>query len=96
MSMVKGTITGLVEAAICYPTEYIKTQLQLQSKTNPGMGVCLRVPAIIAGQGRARQGARSLLILLAMCIIRYRACVLIRRMRMYCGTCGLPDVCGAR
>ena len=37
MSMVKGTITGLVEAAICYPTEYIKTQLQLQSKSNPGM-----------------------------------------------------------
>jgi solute carrier family 25 citrate transporter 1 len=36
MSLVKGTITGLVEAVICYPTEYVKTQLQLQSKSNPG------------------------------------------------------------
>mmetsp|Transcript_20866 Transcript_20866/g.38067 ORF Transcript_20866/g.38067 Transcript_20866/m.38067 type:complete len:294 (-) Transcript_20866:146-1027(-) len=31
----KGALTGLIEAIICYPTEFIKTQLQLQSKTNP-------------------------------------------------------------
>jgi solute carrier family 25 citrate transporter 1 len=31
----KGGLTGLVEAIICYPTEFVKTQLQLQSKTNP-------------------------------------------------------------
>ena len=34
-SFLKGTITGGTEAIICYPTEFIKTQLQLQSKTNP-------------------------------------------------------------
>lgn len=42
-NFVKGSITGFTEAAICYPTEYIKTQLQLQSKTNPefkGMTDC--------------------------------------------------------
>lgn len=31
----KGGLTGLIEAIICYPTEFVKTQLQLQSKTNP-------------------------------------------------------------
>eukprot|EP00928_Gymnodinium_smaydae_P081232 TRINITY_DN64787_c0_g1_i1.p1 TRINITY_DN64787_c0_g1~~TRINITY_DN64787_c0_g1_i1.p1 ORF type:complete len:323 (-),score=71.06 TRINITY_DN64787_c0_g1_i1:121-1008(-) len=31
----KGALTGLIEAIICYPTEFVKTQLQLQSKTNP-------------------------------------------------------------
>mmetsp|Transcript_2497 Transcript_2497/g.5476 ORF Transcript_2497/g.5476 Transcript_2497/m.5476 type:complete len:294 (+) Transcript_2497:75-956(+) len=31
----KGALTGLIEAIICYPTEFIKTQLQLQSKSNP-------------------------------------------------------------
>merc|ERR1712151_1109999 len=31
----KGALTGFIEAVICYPTEFIKTQLQLQSKTNP-------------------------------------------------------------
>ena len=34
-SFIKGTVTGGAEAIICYPTEFIKTQLQLQSKTNP-------------------------------------------------------------
>jgi len=34
-ALAKGTLTGFVEAMICYPTEFIKTQLQLQSKTNP-------------------------------------------------------------
>jgi len=33
--LAKGTLTGFVEAMICYPTEFIKTQLQLQSKSNP-------------------------------------------------------------
>jgi len=31
----KGALTGLIEAIICYPTEFVKTQLQLQSKSNP-------------------------------------------------------------
>lgn len=34
-SFLKGSLTGGIEAIICYPTELIKTQLQLQSKTNP-------------------------------------------------------------
>lgn len=34
-SFAKGFVTGFIEAIICYPTEFIKTQLQLQSKTNP-------------------------------------------------------------
>jgi len=32
---IKGLLTGFIEAVICYPTEFVKTQLQLQSKTNP-------------------------------------------------------------
>ncbi|TPX67689.1 hypothetical protein SpCBS45565_g03553 [Spizellomyces sp. 'palustris'] len=32
-SLAAGTIAGAVEATITYPTEYVKTQLQLQSKT---------------------------------------------------------------
>jgi len=31
----KGFLTGTIEAIICYPTELIKTTLQLQSKVNP-------------------------------------------------------------
>lgn len=31
----KGGLTGFIEAIVCYPTEFVKTQLQLQSKTNP-------------------------------------------------------------
>lgn len=34
-TFVKGTLTGFIEAIICYPTEFVKTQLQLQSKTHP-------------------------------------------------------------
>jgi solute carrier family 25 citrate transporter 1 len=34
-TFVKGSLTGFIEAIICYPTEFVKTQLQLQSKTNP-------------------------------------------------------------
>jgi len=34
-TVIKGFLTGGTQAAITYPTEYIKTQLQLQSKANP-------------------------------------------------------------
>lgn len=34
-TFVKGGLTGFIEAIICYPTEFVKTQLQLQSKSNP-------------------------------------------------------------
>jgi len=33
--LAKGFTTGFIEAIICYPTEFVKTQLQLQSKANP-------------------------------------------------------------
>lgn len=33
--LAKGFFTGFIEAIICYPTEFVKTQLQLQSKANP-------------------------------------------------------------
>jgi len=31
----KGFLTGFIEAIICFPTELVKTTLQLQSKVNP-------------------------------------------------------------
>mmetsp|Transcript_70131 Transcript_70131/g.195087 ORF Transcript_70131/g.195087 Transcript_70131/m.195087 type:complete len:294 (+) Transcript_70131:82-963(+) len=34
-TVVKGFLTGGTQAAITYPTEFVKTQLQLQSKTDP-------------------------------------------------------------
>eukprot|EP00413_Alexandrium_margalefii_P048000 CAMPEP_0204588730 /NCGR_PEP_ID=MMETSP0661-20131031/48781_1 /ASSEMBLY_ACC=CAM_ASM_000606 /TAXON_ID=109239 /ORGANISM="Alexandrium margalefi, Strain AMGDE01CS-322" /LENGTH=293 /DNA_ID=CAMNT_0051598569 /DNA_START=46 /DNA_END=927 /DNA_ORIENTATION=- len=34
-TIVKGFLTGGSQAFLTYPTEYVKTQLQLQSKTNP-------------------------------------------------------------
>ena len=34
-TVVKGFLTGGTQACITYPTEFVKTQLQLQSKTNP-------------------------------------------------------------
>lgn len=34
-TVVKGFLTGGTQAFLTYPTEYVKTQLQLQSKTNP-------------------------------------------------------------
>jgi len=34
-TVIKGFLTGGTQAAVTYPTEYIKTQLQLQSKANP-------------------------------------------------------------
>ncbi len=35
VTFAKGLLTGTIEAIICYPTELVKTTLQLQSKTNP-------------------------------------------------------------
>lgn len=34
-TVVKGFLTGGTQAALTYPTEFVKTQLQLQSKANP-------------------------------------------------------------
>jgi len=34
-TVVKGFLTCVTQAALTYPTEYVKTQLQLQSKSNP-------------------------------------------------------------
>eukprot|EP00404_Azadinium_spinosum_P019620 CAMPEP_0180506180 /NCGR_PEP_ID=MMETSP1036_2-20121128/47823_1 /TAXON_ID=632150 /ORGANISM="Azadinium spinosum, Strain 3D9" /LENGTH=280 /DNA_ID=CAMNT_0022516047 /DNA_START=23 /DNA_END=862 /DNA_ORIENTATION=+ len=34
-TIVKGFLTGGTQAALTYPTEYVKTQLQLQSKVSP-------------------------------------------------------------
>jgi solute carrier family 25 citrate transporter 1 len=34
-TVIKGFLTGGTQAAITYPTEFVKTQLQLQSKANP-------------------------------------------------------------
>lgn len=34
-TVIKGFLTGGTQAAITYPTEFVKTQLQLQSKTDP-------------------------------------------------------------
>merc|ERR1719384_171322 len=34
-TFIKGTLTGFIEAIVCYPTEFVKTQLQLQSKVKP-------------------------------------------------------------
>lgn len=34
-TVIKGFLTGGTQAAITYPTEFVKTQLQLQSKTEP-------------------------------------------------------------
>ena len=44
-TIVKGFLTGGTQATITYPVEFIKTQLQLQSKTNPqftGMADCAK------------------------------------------------------
>jgi len=44
VTFAKGLLTGTIEAIICYPTELVKTTLQLQSKSKPvysGMLVCL-------------------------------------------------------
>lgn len=35
ITFAKGLLTGTIEAVVCYPTELVKTTLQLQSKANP-------------------------------------------------------------
>lgn len=37
-SLLAGSIAGGVEATLTYPTEYVKTQLQLQSRRSGGGG----------------------------------------------------------
>jgi solute carrier family 25 citrate transporter 1 len=44
-TVVKGFLTGGTQACITYPTEFVKTQLQLQSKQNPeflGITDCIK------------------------------------------------------
>lgn len=44
-TVVKGFLTGGTQASITYPVEFVKTQLQLQSKTSPefnGIADCFR------------------------------------------------------
>jgi solute carrier family 25 citrate transporter 1 len=61
----KGGLTGLIEAIICYPTEFVKTQLQLQSKTNPeytGMADCASKTIKAHGPTGLYRGALPLII----------------------------------
>lgn len=45
LSVFTGGIAGGIEICITFPTEYVKTQLQLDERANPpryrGIGVCL-------------------------------------------------------
>eukprot|EP00450_Noctiluca_scintillans_P010025 CAMPEP_0194494868 /NCGR_PEP_ID=MMETSP0253-20130528/12645_1 /TAXON_ID=2966 /ORGANISM="Noctiluca scintillans" /LENGTH=58 /DNA_ID=CAMNT_0039336045 /DNA_START=53 /DNA_END=225 /DNA_ORIENTATION=+ len=44
-TVIKGFLTGGTQSCLSYPTEYLKTQLQLQSKLNPeytGMVDCAK------------------------------------------------------
>lgn len=61
----KGALTGFIEAIICYPTEFVKTQLQLQSKTNPefkGMADCAKQTVNKYGFTGLYRGALPLII----------------------------------
>lgn len=61
----KGGLTGFLEAIICYPTEFIKTQLQLQSKTNPeftGMADCATKTMKVHGVTGLYRGALPLIL----------------------------------
>jgi len=61
----KGGLTGFIEAIICYPTEFVKTQLQLQSKTKPeftGMADCARKTVSQHGAMGLYRGALPLII----------------------------------
>lgn len=61
----KGALTGFIEAIICYPTEFIKTQLQLQSKTAPeytGMLDCAKKTVAKHGPIGLYRGALPLII----------------------------------
>lgn len=59
-TVVQGFLTGGTQAAITYPTEYVKTQLQLQSKTNPefnGIVDCFKKTVAKHGVGGVYVGA---------------------------------------
>lgn len=59
-TVVKGFLTGGTQAAITYPTEFVKTQLQLQSKTNPefkGIVDCFKKTISKHGVGGVYVGA---------------------------------------
>lgn len=64
-TFIKGSLTGFIEAIICYPTEFVKTQLQLQSKTNPeykGIMDCARKTVKANGPMGLYRGALPLII----------------------------------
>lgn len=64
-SLAKGFCTGFIEAIICYPTEFAKTQLQLQSRTNPqfkGMTDCMLKTAKTHGPLALYRGAAPLIL----------------------------------
>eukprot|EP00913_Durusdinium_trenchii_P003212 g2970.t1 len=64
-TFVKGGLTGFIEAIICYPTEFVKTQLQLQSKANPeysGMLDCARKTVSQHGPQGLYRGALPLIL----------------------------------
>jgi solute carrier family 25 citrate transporter 1 len=59
-TVIQGFLTGGTQAAISYPTEYVKTQLQLQSKTNPqynGIVDCFKQTVAKHGIGGVYVGA---------------------------------------
>jgi len=59
-TVIKGFLTGGTQAAITYPTEFVKTQLQLQSKTEPqfnGIMDCFRKTVSKHGVGGLYVGA---------------------------------------
>lgn len=64
-TLIKGFLTGFIEAVICYPTEFVKTQLQLQSKTNPeytGIMDCAKKTVAANGFTGLYRGAAPLVI----------------------------------
>lgn len=64
-TLIKGFLTGFIEAIICYPTEFVKTQLQLQSKTNPeykGIMDCARKTVQANGTMGLYRGAAPLIV----------------------------------
>lgn len=59
-TVIKGFLTGGTQAAITYPTEFVKTQLQLQSKANPeysGIADCFKKIYAKHGVGGLYAGA---------------------------------------
>jgi len=64
-TFVKGGLTGFIEAIICYPTEFVKTQLQLQSKSAPeytGMMDCTKQTIAKHGPMGLYRGALPLIL----------------------------------